>query len=376
MRGSGHSGSSDRARAGTRGRTSLAIAINAGALVLAIFIATEWFIARKARTTLLYEPNAAFRQELAPNQHLQREGASYIIGAHGMRGEPPRVPRPAETTRVMIAGGSSVFDYAVEPSWPERIEGALRKNGLAQVEVLNAGVPGFSTREVIPFFEQRIAKLEPSVVALYAGWNDAKIMRASLEKLTLEPYPSSIDDPYLFLRAPRPLRNFYALPVMFEKLRLRASAPPIAVEEGVIASAGAERPSPPRTIEAWRSTPGLQYWRENLHRFVRAVRAANATPIFIAETTLVTATLADADRKRVVYAYVDLDHDALVALNEALVSVMAEVAQEEQIDFLDPRPELNGRSELFIDHVHLTERGSAALAETLAPALEKIILRR
>jgi lysophospholipase L1-like esterase len=347
---------------------------NGAALLIALFLGTEWFIARKARTTLIYQPNADFRQELAPNQSLRRDGAAYRIGPHGLRGEPPAMPKPPGTERIAVVGGSSVFDHAVSSSWPERLQVDLRHKGMDSVEVMNAGVPGFSTREVIPFFERRVRRFEPDVVLLYAGWNDAKVMRASIDKLSLSPYPP-IDggrDPYAFLRAPRPLRNWYALPLMFEKLELRFATR--VVENGPSAPARASAslaPSPPTTAEGWMTTAGVAYWRSNLRRFIQAVRDARARPVLVAEATLVTADLPEIERRRVVYDYVEIDHPALVALNEAMVAVERAVAVEEHVDFIDPRASRNGRPEYFLDHVHLTEQGSAALAEALADRLPK-----
>lgn len=352
------------------------VAFNVGATLVVFFVATEWFIARKRQTTLVYDANAAYRHELVPGQRQIRGAVEYSIGAHGLRGVPPVMPKPADELRIVVMGGSSVFDFAVAPSWPERVEARLDSAGHRAVRVVNAGVPGFSTREVLPFFEQKVRAYSPDVLVLYSGWNDAKIMRASISSLSLPEYPSALPehlDPYAFLRAPRPLRNYYALPVMFEKVRERlgaAGAPEVAVvETSDHASVPSMATKTPTTAARWAATPGVEYYRQNVCRFVALARESGAVPVIVAEATLVSPSLPEAERRRVVYSFVSLDHASLVALNEAMADAARACAEASSVPFVDPRPRMNGVSSYFLDHVHLSEAGSEVLGEIVAEAL-------
>jgi lysophospholipase L1-like esterase len=367
---------------GGRLRTwGLVVVFNAAGICVALGVSTEWFIARKRQTTLVYDVNPEYRQDLVPGQRQVRGSVEYSIGAHGLRGEPPAMPKPSSERRVVVLGGSSVFDFAVAPSWPERVEALLRAGGHADVRVVNAGVPGFSTREVLPFFERRIRPYSPDVAVLYAGWNDAKVMRASVDVLSLPTYPSKPPahlDPYAFLRAPRPMRNLYALPIMFEKVRERLSVagPSVAVVEtfdGTLNDVPAMETKTPTTASAWADTPGVRYFAANVCAFIERARASGAVPVVVAEATLVTPTLPAAERRRVVYSYVGLEHDSLVALNDAMVRVARECATSKDALFIDPRPEVSGVSEYFLDHVHLSDAGSAALSKVVAEALGPVV---
>lgn len=53
---------------------SLVGAINLLVLFGLFFGLTEWFIARKARTTLVYRPSHRLHHELLPDQRYERDG--------------------------------------------------------------------------------------------------------------------------------------------------------------------------------------------------------------------------------------------------------------------------------------------------------------
>lgn len=349
---------------------SLVLAVNLLAVVLGGFLATEWFIARKARTTLVYAPNPYYRQDLAPNQTYRRDGFTYRVGPHGLRGDPPKTPKPQGLLRIAVMGGSSVFDFRVGTSWPERLQAKLR---IGRVEVVNAGIPGFSSREVVPFFERKIAAYSPDVVVLYAGWNDVKYMKAFRRAVELRPYPTrapGATDPYAWLTAPRPIRNWLALPVLWSKVRLRAG---LVAENSGAGPLVAPRAAKTTTAAppAWGSSAGVEYWKDNLRRFVRVTRAAGAAPVLVAEATLYDSSTSAEDRARIAYEYVKLSHEELVEVTEVMARASREVAEELAVPWIDPRPQVTGRSEYFHDHVHLSEAGSEALAEALAEALTR-----
>lgn len=380
-------GTSVKGSRGARaGRLVALVLINLGAVLVALFAVSEWFIARKAATTLLYQPNPHYRHDLLPNQVYRRDGFEYRVGPHGLRGEPPVMPKPAGVLRIAVMGGSSVFDFRVGRSWPERLQDELRGLGFTQVEVFNAGVPGFSTREVLPFYARKIAAYEPDVVLLYAGWNDVKIMKASQEELTLPEYPRlrpGARDPYAFLTAPRPLRNVYALQLLMQKLELRAgfvaenrAAPsPPTKEAGAAPLAETSTAGPSTRSEGWAKTPGVQYFRGNVGGFIEAVRSRGARPMVVAEATLHTAELPASERARIAYHFVGLDHEGLLAITEAEMQVARQVAEGSGVPWLDPRPGISGQPAYFHDHVHLTEAGSAALAMRLAGPLAELLQR-
>jgi lysophospholipase L1-like esterase len=333
------------ARRGLIGWIAIASA-NATVLCTLIFAGTEWFIAHKRSTTLIYAPSARYHHSLLPDQHYRHGALAYSIGPHGLRGA-MRVGKP----RMVVVGGSSVFDFRVEPSWPERL-GAL-----------NGGIPGYSLREVVPFYEDRIRPLSPEVVLIYVGWNDVKYISDSQVKLTLPDYPKSDGPPpaqYDFLLASRPKRNWLALPLMFDSLRHHTGAVRENTATKVRTSTG--------TVD-WASTPGMAFFRERLNALLDRIEQDGARAIIVPEITLASADLPEADRKKIALSYVKLSYEELLRANEAVAAALCETATVRKLSCIDLRGELNGKPELFTDHVHLSERGSVRLAEALAPLL-------
>jgi lysophospholipase L1-like esterase len=255
-----------------------------------------------------------------------------------------------------------VFDFRVEPSWPERLGPLLAKRGVA-IETINAGIPGYSLREVVPFYEDRIRGLEPDVVLVYVGWNDLKYLSASRAKLTLPDYPKQDGAPpaqYDFLLAPRPLRNAYAIPMLLASLRHHSGVVP-------------ENVAPPvKTSTApidWASAPGVAFFSERLDALLDRIQQDGARPILVPEITLASPGLPEPERKKIALDFVKLSYEELLRANAEVARILCDTAQQRNLACIDLRAELDGRPELFTDHVHLSERGSVALAEALAKAL-------
>ncbi|MEC7724501.1 MAG: SGNH/GDSL hydrolase family protein, partial [Planctomycetota bacterium] len=94
--------------------------------------------------------------------------------ALGYRGEEIAVEKPAGMTRIVCIGGSTTYGYGVDDfrfTVPGLLQYGLREAG-KEVEVVNAGCPGWSTFETLLNFESRVLDLSPDYVVFYHGIND------------------------------------------------------------------------------------------------------------------------------------------------------------------------------------------------------------
>ncbi|MDD4201865.1 MAG: SGNH/GDSL hydrolase family protein [Candidatus Omnitrophica bacterium] len=95
----------------------------------------------------------------------------------GYRGEEFSIKKPEGVFRIAILGGSTVYTEQVKDdtkTFPYLLEQILKKKyGYANVQVINAGVPGYNSWESLINLEFRVLDLSPDMVIIYHGVNDA-----------------------------------------------------------------------------------------------------------------------------------------------------------------------------------------------------------
>ena len=121
------------------------------------------------------------------------------------------------------------------------------------------------------------------------------------------------------------------------------------------------------------SDSALRQYKLNIETFVDVAKNAGATPVLITEAHLATRNSADGDKKRISYEMVLLTHDALCDAYDAADRILREVSNEKGVPLIDASSVLSGKSEFFSDHVHLTERGSTALADVISTSMAPLL---
>ena len=129
---------------------------------------------------LRYAESAVSRHALAaaPLEVDVGRGLHYRINAKGYRGEDFDWQKPPGTLRILVYGGSSVFDIYQDEGddWPARVERVLAEEGI-DAEVINAGVPGHTCLDSVGLLLAEGHRLDPDYVLLSHGWNDLKYFR-------------------------------------------------------------------------------------------------------------------------------------------------------------------------------------------------------
>lgn len=110
-----------------------------------------------------------------PDAVLEAAGKKVVFNARGQRGTNVLnlpVPKPPGRFRIVCAGGSTTFDLLAEDNaatWPARLGRALAER---DVDVANAGFPGWTSLESLLSLETRDVELGPDLVVVYSGVND------------------------------------------------------------------------------------------------------------------------------------------------------------------------------------------------------------
>ena len=165
-------------------RAALILLGGAFALLLEILF-RAWYSTRGTeRERILYIYN---RDEIAA-QTAQLVGIPYLnytlnpmledVNDYGYRGAAVTIPKPDGIFRIVILGGSTTYGHAliVNEAYPAQLQRILREqHNLPQVEVVNLGVPGYFSLDSLINLATRGLALEPDLVIVYDGVNDAAV---------------------------------------------------------------------------------------------------------------------------------------------------------------------------------------------------------
>lgn len=155
-------------------------------LFLGFFLAWEGALRLGARFDEVYVPDPiAFWKA---NPELHRQAAEAGFGIVGVGNRPPRTgifdpdhqgPKPPGTRRFVMLGDSQILcsnfrDYAGGLTWPKVLEArGLRGPAGEPVQIVNAGMSGYSSWQGLLLLRSQLLDLEPDVVVVAFGYHDA-----------------------------------------------------------------------------------------------------------------------------------------------------------------------------------------------------------
>ncbi len=107
--------------------------------------------------------------EMVPGER-QEMGVSVHVNDLGFRGPETTAHKPPKVRRIIIVGDSSVYGHGVGNN--ETFSALMDDSLPADVEVLNLGVPGYSTEQTINLMEMRGWDLSPDLLIIGNMWSD------------------------------------------------------------------------------------------------------------------------------------------------------------------------------------------------------------
>jgi lysophospholipase L1-like esterase len=96
--------------------------------------------------------------------------------AQRFQGPIAEVPKPADVFRIICYGDSNTDGLDGDGGWPLQLGNLLAAPDWMlgkTVEVLNAGVRGYSSHQGLKRFAEEVALYEPDLIFVSFGWNDA-----------------------------------------------------------------------------------------------------------------------------------------------------------------------------------------------------------
>ena len=113
-----------------------------------------------------------------PNQIIKSDffvEGEYRISSFGLRNQEFSREKPDGVFRIICLGNSNTFGWkqAEKDAYPQQLQELFGRNpsGL-KIEVINAGITGYSSYQGKLFLKNYILKLKPDLVLVNYGWND------------------------------------------------------------------------------------------------------------------------------------------------------------------------------------------------------------
>jgi lysophospholipase L1-like esterase len=84
--------------------------------------------------------------------------------------------KPAGRLRIAFLGGSTTYCAEVSSNamtWPALVIKAMHEHWPAlELDYINAGVPGYTIRSLLPALEKRVVQFQPDIIVIYEATND------------------------------------------------------------------------------------------------------------------------------------------------------------------------------------------------------------
>lgn len=124
---------------------------------------------------IVYQYDPDIRYTHKPNQRGYIDDGLVTINSRGFRGPEPQTPKPAGRTRIVTIGDSLTLGWGVndDETFSVALEKGLRSR-LPQLDldVVNAGVSGYNTRQEVVWLSRNLDLLTPDVVLIGLYIND------------------------------------------------------------------------------------------------------------------------------------------------------------------------------------------------------------
>lgn len=296
-------------------------------------------------------------------------GSDERLNARGLRGSDFSTRKPLNVERIVCMGDSGTFGvvhhgdikFTYDPTYSTEIERLLNDTPRRRkVEVVNAGVIGYSTLQGLRQLKHIIREWEPNVITIRYGVNDHGRLRFE--------HPPTAEPRNAFVRAVNDLlleqRSFQFL------IRTRDTMQRTALRRAL---AEATTPRAPAPASPAQNRVPLSEFDYNLRRLVTEARALGA------QVVLLTAPLAPlVDEILTNQKFLEgagyASYDDLVAAHHRYEDAVRTVAADLRVALVDSSRRFaeRGAEEFFTryDLVHPNGEGHRAIARDLADLLQ------
>lgn len=278
------------------------------------------------------------------------------INSLGFRGPDIDRSKPEGRVRIAFLGGSTTFCAEVssnETAWPHLVWQIVSlAKADADIDYVNAGVPGYGTTASLKNLRFRVAELDPDVIVIYHATND----------LSDNSFHEARDQGLVKQRTGQQkywLSNYSLLAHLVEmNLRIMRNQRNSKAAIGTL-EVDAEKLAAP--------------FRQDLTRLVEVSKQTSAIVVLVTFSSQMRKEQ-PADQKlsaaaSSLYYMPYMSVDGLIEAFEKYNDVIRDVAKESGVLMMDAEDAVPGDSIHFNDSVHFTDVGSRMMAEYVAKGL-------
>jgi lysophospholipase L1-like esterase len=299
---------------------------------------------------VMADPRGRNPYVLRPGARGALHDSEVRINQLGFRGHEISVEK-GDRFRIVALGESTTFGVTVEPGdrpWPEVLGDRIRQELAcdAPVEVINAGVAGWTLANQLSRMESDILPLRPDLILSYHGYNGFPWFFGNLPGLPFLPVPRVPPRPSKLLERVekswrlRDLRERYA-----------RELDPSALHADVLATTYADE-----------------------YRSLIELAGSNGALLVLASFNMAVNERSPQDVVEF-YAASFPDVRSAIIANQLHTQLLRQLAKPPGVRFIDTAPGVDGEYRyLFLDLIHFTQAGRERLAGRLLAGIREILI--
>jgi lysophospholipase L1-like esterase len=285
---------------------------------------------------------------------LQANGAFH--NSLGFRVKENLGPKRPGIKRIVTLGGSTTYTTLIADgfTWPEKLQKELGDG----YEVINMGMPGYTTVENLIETAFLISDLEPDIALYYEGWNDARVLHVK-----------NLLGDYSNVHA----RSLYTYLGFGPSRKLEQSATVYFIKQVLFPSPyidplGQFYIEPDATAFTDTIDPrAIQLYQRNLRSIAAIARSLKIAPVFVPQVLNYEQLTGEG-----AYGWLPYVRDKdLKSVMSSYNRAMQDVASELRVPFVGAVLQEKFENQDFIDNGHFNQKGSAHFAQVLAQFIKE-----
>jgi len=307
----------------------------------------------------IYEPHPFFTRSLKPDSVLHYGKRELAINSSGFRGKEVPLEKSKGILRIACLGGSTTFGFAADDggsTYPSILQNLLIEKYGKNIEVINAGVPGWMTTESLINFELRLLDYDPDIILLYNAFNDIVVNR----------WPDFQNDYRHFTKPAvryKSAKSFFDRSFLVLKLKWKYGRRNKSGNHY-----GVNRKRYDTVLDE-----GVQTFERNIRSLVSVARKNNIQVVLSNfSVAFDQAQSKEKQQNNGIFAYAYAPDLSVTGLMDGLKKynqVQKNIADDLDLVFVDTVSIMNGKDEYFSDSMHFSKEGFQMLASLFASVI-------